>query len=136
MHDPLLSYPGYSLRRANNALMAALATRLAPLGMRQTEASVMMLIGANPGVTASALGRQLDIQRANMVPLLNRLEDAGLIIRAPIDRKSQGLELTAEGREKLSQVVSEIDHFEREMLDRIPEEHRDHLLPALQALWR
>lgn len=136
MHDPLLSYPGYSLRRANNALMAELATRLAPLGMRQTEASVMMLIGANPGVTASALGRQLDIQRANMVPLLNRLEDGGLIIRAPIDRKSQGLELTAEGREKLSQVVSEIDRFEREMLDRIPEEHRDHLLPALQALWR
>ena len=101
MHDPLLSYPGYSLRRANNALMAELATRLAPLGMRQTEASVMMLIGANPGVTASALGRQLDIQRANMVPLLNRLEDGGLIISAPIYRNSQGMEQTAEGREKL-----------------------------------
>lgn len=136
MHDPLLSYPGYCLRRANNAMMAELGSRLAPLEMRQTDASALILIGANPGVTASALGRRIDIQRANMVPLLNRLEEAGLIIRAPIDGKSQGLELTKEGREKLTAVVAVIDEFEREMLERVPPEHRDHLLPALQTLWR
>lgn len=136
MHDPLLSYPGYCLRRANNALMAELGSRLAPLEMRQTNASVLILIGANPGVTASALGRRLDIQRANMVPLLNRLEEAGLILRAPIDGKSQGLELTKEGREKLAAVVAVIEEFERELLERVPPEHRDHLLPALQTLWR
>jgi DNA-binding MarR family transcriptional regulator len=104
--------------------------------MRQTDASALILIGANPGVTASALGRRIDIQRANMVPLLNRLEEAGLIIRAPIDGKSQGLELTKEGREKLAAVVAVIDEFERELLERVPPEHRDHLLPALQTLWR
>jgi len=136
MHDPLLSYPGYCLRRANNAMMAELGSRLAPLEMRQTDASALILIGANPGVTASALGRRIDIQRANMVPLLNRLEEAGLIIRAPIDGKSQGLELTKEGREKLAAVVAVIDEFERELLERVPPEHRDHLLPALQTLWR
>ena len=136
MHDPLLSYPGYCLRRANNAMMAELGSRLAPLEMRQTDASALILIGANPGVTASALGRRIDIQRANMVPLLNRLEEAGLIIRAPIDGKSQGLELTKEGREKLTAVVAVIEEFERELLERVPPEHRDHLLPALQTLWR
>ena len=136
MHDPLLSYPGYCLRRANNAMMTELGSRLAPLEMRQTDASALILIGANPGVTASALGRRIDIQRANMVPLLNRLEEAGLIIRAPIDGKSQGLELTKEGREKLAAVVAVIDEFERELLERVPPEHRDHLLPALQTLWR
>lgn len=136
MHDPLLSYPGYCLRRANNAMMAELGSRLAPLEMRQTDASALILIGANPGVTASALGRRIDIQRANMVPLLNRLEEAGLIIRAPIDGKSQGLELTKEGREKLAAVVAVIEEFERELLERVPPEHRDHLLPALQTLWR
>jgi DNA-binding MarR family transcriptional regulator len=136
MHDPLLSYPGYCLRRANNAMMAELGSRLAPLEMRQTDASALILIGANPGVTASALGRRIDIQRANMVPLLNRLEEAGLILRAPIDGKSQGLELTKEGREKLTAVVAVIEEFERELLERVPPEHRDHLLPALQTLWR
>jgi DNA-binding MarR family transcriptional regulator len=136
MHDPLLSYPGYCLRRANNAMMTELGSRLAPLEMRQTDASALILIGANPGVTASALGRRIDIQRANMVPLLNRLEEAGLIIRAPIDGKSQGLELTKEGREKLAAVLAVIEEFERELLERVPLEHRDHLLPALKTLWR
>ena len=98
MHDPLVSFPGYALRRAANATAAELAARLAGVGLRQSDVSLLMLVAANPGTTSSALGRQLDIQRANMVPILKRLEDGGLIARAPIDGKSQGLALTDAGR--------------------------------------
>ena len=98
MRDPLPGFPGYALRRAANATAAELATRLAPMELRQSDVSVLILVGENPGATASAIGRALDIQRANMAPLLKRLEDAGLIARAPIDKKSRGLELTAKGR--------------------------------------
>jgi len=136
MHDPLISVPGYSLRRAANATGAELSARLAPLGLRQSVVSVLILIGANPGVTASAIGRQLDIQRANMAPLLKRLEDAGLIKRLPLDGKSLGLDLTADGQDKLLQARAVIDDFEAEILSRIPAEHRAHFLPALEALWR
>jgi DNA-binding MarR family transcriptional regulator len=136
MKDPLASLPGYSLRRAANATAAELAARLAPLGLRQSHVSLLMLIDANPGATASALGRQLDIRRANMVPLLNRMEEAGLIERAPIDRKSQGLALTDAGRAKLAAGREAIETFERELIGRVPQEHRAHLLPALNALWR
>ena len=135
MRDPLPDFPGYSLRRAANATAAELSSRLAPLELRQVDASLLMLIGANPDVTASALGRQLDIQRANMVPLLKRLEDAGLIDRNPLDGKSQGLALTAAGEEKCRQAQAIIETFEAEMLERVPEPHREHLLPALYALW-
>lgn len=136
MRDPLPDLPGYALRRAANATAAELSTRLATLELRQAEASVLMLVDANPATTASALGRALDIQRANMVPLLKRLEDAGLIVRTPIDGKSQGLELTPAGRDRMQAARAVIDSFEREMLERIPAEHRAHLLPALNALWR
>ena len=136
MRDPLPLLPGYSLRRAANATAARLASRLAELGLRQVDASVLILVGENPKVTASALGRQLDIQRANMVPLLKRLEDAGLIDRIPLDKKSQGLVLTAKGLKDTKKAHDLIDVFESEMLDRIPEQHREHLLPALDALWR
>lgn len=136
MKDPLTSFPGYSLRRAANATGVELAQRLSGLGLRQSDASLLMLVQANPGVTASALGRQLDIQRANMVPILKRLEDAGLIDRAPIDGKSQGVALTPAGRERLAEARRIIERFERELLERIPEEHREHLLPALDAIWR
>ena len=136
MRDPLPSFPGYALRRAANATAAELSARLAELGLRQSDVSVLILIAENPGVTASAIGRALDIQRANMVPLLNRLEDARLIERAPIDRKSLGLDLTEPGRELLARARQVVETFEAELLARVPPEHRAHLLPALEALWR
>ena len=134
MRDPLPDFPGYALRRAANATGAELAHRLGAIGLRQSEVSVLMLIAANPGVTASALGRQLGIERANMVPLLKRLE--GLFDRAPIDGKSQGLALTAAGEARLAAARAVVEGFEAELLARVPEEHRAHLLPALEALWR
>jgi len=136
MRDPLPSYPGYSLRRAANATAAELSARLGTVGLKQVDASLLLLLADNPEVTASAVGRQLDIQRANMVPLLKRLEDAGLIARTPIDGKSQGLALTDAGRETMRQARAIIDAFETELIARVPEEHRAHLLPALDALWR
>lgn len=136
MRDPLPEYPGYSLRRAAIATAAQLASRLAATGLRQTDVSALILIGENPGVTASAIGRALDIQRANMVPLLKRLDDAGLITRVPIDRKSVGLDLTPTGRDRLAEARQVVETFEAELLSRVPAEHRPHLLPALEALWR
>ncbi len=136
MHDPLSHYPGYSLRRAANATAAELAARLSDIGLKQVDASLLLLIGANPDVTASALGRELDIQRANMVPLLKRLEDGGLIDRNPLDGKSQGLVLTADGEDRRKEALAIIEAFESALLARIPADHRHHLLPALQALWR
>jgi len=136
MDDPLIRLPGYALRRAAYATATELAARLTPLDLRQSDASLLMLVAANPGATASALGRELDIQRANMVPLLKRLEDAGLIGREAIDGKSQGLTLTAAGRDRIEAARMVIEQFEAELLLRVPEEHRDHLLPALNAIWR
>ncbi|WP_305096727.1 MarR family winged helix-turn-helix transcriptional regulator [Croceibacterium aestuarii] len=136
MEDPLASLPGYALRRAANATGAELAARLAPLDLRQSDVSLLLLVEANPGAIASAIGRQLDIQRANMVPLLKRLEDAGLIEREAIDGKSMGLELTAKGRRQLAAARSVVEAFEAELIARVPEDHRPHLLPALNAIWR
>jgi DNA-binding MarR family transcriptional regulator len=136
MRDPLQNSPGYSLRRASNAMMGELAQRLAALDLRMADASVLMLIEANPKITASAMGRALDIQRANMVPLLKKLEDAKLVERAPIDGKSQGLSLTEAGEVRLAETRAVIDLFEADLIARVPSEHRAHLLPALDALWR
>ncbi len=117
-------------------MMGELGQRLAALDLRMADASVLMLIEANPQITASAIGRALDIQRANMVPLLKKLEDAGLVERAPIDGKSQGLSLTGSGDVRLAEARAIIDLFEADLIARVPEAHRPHLIPALDALWR
>jgi hypothetical protein len=96
--DPLYALPGYALRRASNAMMAELATRLGGLDLRISDASVLMLIDGRDDMTSSEIGKMLDIARANMVPLLNRLEGRPDPARAHrpqitghrVDRKGQG----------------------------------------------
>ena len=136
MKDPLKSFPGYSLRRAANAMVAELSARLSAIDLRHTEASVLILVNANNDLTASALGRMLDIQRANMVPLLGRLEAAGWLYKEPLDGKSHALLLTKAGQAKLAEAMAIITTFEGELLARVPDEHRPHLQPALDALWQ
>ena len=134
--DPLASLPGYALRRAASAMMGQLAGRFATIDLRISDASVLQLIGARNDMTSAEIGKVLDIQRANMVPLLARLEQAALIRRVPIDRRSQSIVLTDEGLQRLGEVSAISASFEAELLLRIPEQHRDHLLPALNALWQ
>lgn len=136
MHDPLADLPGYTLRRAANAMMAELGERLSKIGLRVVDASVMMLIDGRADVTSSEIGRVLDIQRANMVPLLNRLEAAGIIDRVALDRKSMAIVLSATGQDLLAKARIITAGFERDLMARIPTEHRPHLVPALNALWR
>lgn len=136
LHDPLAELPGYALRRAANAMMSELSDRLSAVDLRISDASVLLILSGAETLTSSAIGRILDIQRANMVPLLNRLEMTGLIVRQPLDRKSMAIGLSEAGREKLKQVRNITTQFESDLLERIPDEHRDHFMPALNALRR
>ncbi len=130
----LANLPGYVLRRAANAMMAELSARLDGLDLRISDATVLLLVADRRDMTSSEIGKILDIKRANMVPLLNRLEAAGLIKRVPIDRKSQAILLSLTGQHRLGEVRKLTAQFERDLMERIPEQHRDHLVPALQAL--
>ena len=55
--------------------------------------------------------------------------------RLPSDGRSLGLELTEEGHLLAEKARAVIDAFETDLTNRIPPEHRDHLMPALLALW-
>lgn len=136
MKDPLFDLPGYSLRRAAAAAMGRFAIAIEPLGLRVAELSALLLIEANARITASQLGRMLEIQRANMVPLVARLEEAGLLERRPLDGKSHSLHLTDAGMAKAAEARRVVDAYERGLVERVPAQHRAHLKPALDALWR
>ena len=130
----LLHLPGFALRRAANVMMRELAQQLAEMDLRLSDASVLLLVGNRDDMSSADIGKELDIQRANMVPVLARLEESGLISRIPIDRKSQAIVLTDAGLEKLKQTQKVANTFEKDLINRIPAAHRAHFLPALLAL--
>lgn len=126
--------PGFILRRAATTRMADLADRLAAIDLRISDATVLMLVADRRDMTSSEIGKVLDIQRANMVPLLSRLERAGLIEREPIDRKSQAIVLTAAGRKLLAKTRRIVMAFETELMERIAPDAREGFLDHLRAL--
>lgn len=128
--------PGYLLKRAAASAMADLSDRLAVIDLRQVDISAMLLIDERPGIIGSQIGKLLDIRGANMVPLLRKLEDRDLIYRTPIDGKSSGLHLTAQGEQICRKADAIIAQFEEDLLARVPPAHRAHLAPALQAIWQ
>jgi DNA-binding MarR family transcriptional regulator len=133
--NPLTPLFGYQLRRASAAAMDELARDLAKVGVRPTEGSVLMLIGANPGVRASDVGRELGIQRANMTPLVAGLERRGLLEREPVDGRSHGLRLTPVGDLVRGQTLAVMQAHDRRLLQRVCSDHTERLAASLEQIW-
>jgi DNA-binding MarR family transcriptional regulator len=63
-------YVGYFARRVQIACFKDLIPRLAPWKIRPVQFSILALIEANPGVSPTAIGRTLSVERARMTRLL------------------------------------------------------------------
>lgn len=133
--DPLLQFPGYLLRRASLASTARLSEQLGELSLKLVEFSLLQVIGTNPGIKQSEACQVLDVQRANMAPLIAGLEKRGLVSRTPIDGRSQGISLTRSGRALAAKSFGVVTRFEEELLASIPEASRKHVGPILTAMW-
>lgn len=135
MNDPLASLPGYVLRRASAATLGELNQRLAPLDLRHSDVAFLFLIELTPGITQSEVGRLLDIQRANTVAFVARLEARNLIKRTRVDGRSQALHLTPTGQALVTKARQLVEDHEAALLERVPAEWRPMVVPILLALW-
>lgn len=134
LDETLIKLPGYLLRRAANNMMADLRARLSDIELRVAEASLLIIVNDRQDMTSTEIGKILDIKRANMVPLLKGLEAKGFIERVPLDLKSNAIILTQAGFVKRKMADQITTDFEQNLLERIPQQHREHFLQALDAL--
>lgn len=132
--DPLDALLGYQLRRASAVMMADLGTALAPLDLRPAEASILLAIDANAPATASAIGKLLGIQRANMVPLVAGLAERGAIERDAIDGRAQALTLSPRGHDLATAVRAAIATHERGFLPELADTERAALIAQLRRI--
>jgi DNA-binding MarR family transcriptional regulator len=136
IENPLERRLGYLLRRAAISAMNALTAQLEQIGLRRVEVSMLALIWANPSITASQIGRILDISGANMVPLTRSLEEKELIERRRLDGKSHGLHLTAKGRDVHEQARVILDSFEAAIAASVSDQQRTQVEAALRTIWK
>ena len=134
--DPMAARIGYQLRRVSVLMMADLGERMAPTGLRPTEATILLLIGANAGCRQGEVGETLGIKRANMVPLIAGLIKKRLVTRVRADGRSHALTLTPAGRAKTTAFNKLLDQHESEFHSRLDQKSLAGLLAALKLLRR
>jgi DNA-binding MarR family transcriptional regulator len=131
------SFLGYSARRASETLLGSFNRRMAPLKLRPVDFTVMALAGSNPGITSSQVCPLIDIQSPNLVVLVKRLEDRGLIKRQPHPRdgRALGLHLTPEGRRLVAQATALAHEADDTAANRLSADERKTLARLLRKIY-
>jgi DNA-binding MarR family transcriptional regulator len=127
---------GYVIRRAQLLIFQDFMQAMAEHDIRPGQFSVLTLIGRNPGVKPGAVSDALGIRFANLVVLLDELEARGLARRerAPEDRRSRALFLTAAGERLLAEMEAVVDAHERRVTRALGPAGKDELLRLLGVL--
>jgi DNA-binding MarR family transcriptional regulator len=94
---------GYVLRRAQLAGFEAFHRATERLDISPARYTAMVIVGANPGLTQSALGAALGTARSGAMMLADWMEKRGLVERRnrPDDARAWGLYLTPRGAARL-----------------------------------
>ncbi len=110
--------------------------RLAPLGLEQRHAGMLIRLAANQGRSQQAIAEMIGVNATRMVFLVDELEKLGLVERRrnPADRRSHALYLTDQGRATVGQVRAIAAEHEAEFGAGLTEAQRGELVSLLRVV--
>ncbi|MGI3184990.1 MarR family winged helix-turn-helix transcriptional regulator [Nioella aestuarii] len=116
--ETLRGFVGYHMKRAFNVVQADLAATLKPFDLRMVTYSALVLIVDNPGLRQSQLAAAMDIERPNLVVIIDELEGRDLILRekVPTDRRAYALVPTLAGRQLCARAIEAVKSHEARLL--------------------
>jgi DNA-binding MarR family transcriptional regulator len=124
---------GYRLRLAQQAVFRDFAASVGELSPGRV--GMLLLIEANPGVPQGRLAEAVSLDRSTMVGVVDSLEERGLIERRRgVDRRTNGLWLTREGRSLAARLRRRIERHEERVAAHLTAAERAELLALLEKL--
>ena len=125
---------GYFVRRVQVWIFQDFIRRLAGIDISPAQFSVLVVIGANPGLSQSELAGTLGIERARLVRMLHRLERRSLTQRLPssADGRRHALQLTREGQKLLTRAKALAAQHEAALKLKLGAERHKALLELLR----
>ena len=111
---PLGTSVVFGLRRAQLSLQRRGLRSLSGGQIGPAEFGVMTLCSVNPGIAQVQVAAALDVDKASVVALVDRLESLGWLIRrrSHTDRRRHGLHLTGEGTRSLTLLQQQAGQVE------------------------
>ncbi|MDG1471833.1 MAG: MarR family transcriptional regulator [Ascidiaceihabitans sp.] len=132
----LRAFVGYDMKRAFNALQADLSRTLTPFGLRMMTFSALSLVVENPGLRPSQLATVLTIERANLVVIVDELEQRGLLTRTPstTDRRAHALHVTDQGQSLFAKANRAVAEHDARMIAGVAQHLQPQLKDALRQI--
>ncbi|MBA3581389.1 MAG: MarR family transcriptional regulator [Gammaproteobacteria bacterium] len=136
--DILPQLIGYNIQRAQIAVYRDFMRSVEDYGMTPTQFAVLALVGANAGVSQVSLGKTLNVDRATIMAVVDKLQNRNLLERRPSvqDRRKQDLHLTAHGEESLQILRNRIHAHEARLTTQFSSDEGLELIRLLQKLQR
>lgn len=108
------------------------------LGLTHPQFDVIATLGDMPGMTVSELSEQTLITRGTLKPVLDRLEERGLLTRCKGERDARQvvISLTAEGQQLYEQTFPRHVAFLKQFIDKVPQDHQAQLIGLLAEFER
>jgi DNA-binding MarR family transcriptional regulator len=131
----LWGLPSWLLNQAAAHANRLVADRFCRPGVRTSYAVLAGLAEFGP-ISQAALGRQLGIDRSDMVAVLNTLERDGLALRTPDenDRRRNAIRITPEGTDALHILDDQVNAAQDALLEPLSPHDRAHLSELLHRL--
>ena len=94
---------GFHIRLAHGAAYRHFTETFGDLDLTQKQVSVLWLVDDHPDIAQADIGRRLQMDRATVMAIVNRLQSRGFVERATSksDRRRQTLHLTEAGHAAL-----------------------------------
>ena len=134
--DTLRTFVGYHLKRSFNVIQSDLIDTLRPFDLRMLTYTALVLIVDNPGLNQSRLSQIMDIERPNLVIIIDELEERELITRerVPTDRRSYALHPTQSGRVLYRETLDAVTQHEAKLLSQIPPGQLEQMIATLKLI--
>jgi DNA-binding MarR family transcriptional regulator len=125
---------GYFVRRLQVSIFQDFIRRLSNIDVSPAQFSVLVVIGANEGLSQAQLAATLCIERARMVRMLHLLEKRGLTQRLPssADGRRHELRLTRAGQAILRRAQALAAQHEDGLKKKLGPERHQMLLDAVR----
>jgi DNA-binding MarR family transcriptional regulator len=127
--------PGWLLKRAQDALNAAMTAALGDFGATLPQYAVLTALAEEPGLSNADLARRAFVTPQTMNQVLRELEQRGWVSRHPHPGHGRILqaELTADGRRTLIACHQAVDAVEGRMLAGLGPAERQQLAAGLRS---
>lgn len=127
---------GYALRRAQVRVFQDFAASMNRFALTPGQVGALLLIEANPGLSQTALGAALGIDRSSVVPLIDRLQERRFVRRMAHarDRRAHALALTQTGTAFVRRFVATLERHEDRIVERLTAAERKQLIDLLNRV--